>query len=50
MDVLKRQEEYNGTTTDANEGWDTGVADLNVFYDVSSHIIRAACLPRATRL
>ena len=28
-------EEYNGTTTAANEGWDTGVADLNVFYDVS---------------
>lgn len=28
-------EEYNGTTTAASEGWDTGVADLNVFYDVS---------------
>ena len=28
-------EEYNGTTTAANDGSDTGVADLNVFYDVS---------------
>lgn len=29
-------EEYNGTTTEANFGWDTGVEDLNIFYDVSS--------------
>jgi hypothetical protein len=28
-------EEYNGTTTEANFGWDTDSDDLNVFYDVS---------------
>jgi hypothetical protein len=46
MDVLKRQEEYNGTTTDAAEGWDTGVTDLNVFYDVSCLFFfrRPACI------
>ena len=27
--------EYNGTTDSANFGWDTGVEDLNIFYDVS---------------
>lgn len=26
---------YNGTTDKASFGWDTGVEDLNVFYDVS---------------
>lgn len=30
--------EYNGSTTDTNPGWDTGVSDLNVFYDVSIRI------------
>jgi hypothetical protein len=28
-------ETYNGTDTHADDGWSTGVADLNIFYDVS---------------
>ena len=27
-------EEYNGTMTEANFGWDTEVENLNIFYDV----------------
>jgi hypothetical protein len=28
-------ETYNGTMDEANFGWDTGVENLNIFYDVS---------------
>lgn len=28
--------EYNGTSDAADEGWSSGVHDLNIFYDVGS--------------
>ncbi|CAG9942407.1 unnamed protein product [Clonostachys rosea f. rosea IK726] len=36
-------EEYNGTTTEANFGWDTDSDDLNVFYDTGNMCFLLVC-------